>query len=215
MKHQDVILVGAGGHALSLCEFAGDKISGYLAFDKNESMPVERLGDDSCMARFIKDGKAFHIAFVYSGLPLMWKRGKIIESYKQSGAQFASLISPNAIVTPNSVVGEGTAIFNGAIVNRACLGNHVIVNSGAIVEHDCVIGDNTFIGPGAVVGGFTKIGSNCFIGLGARIGNGLEIADNVSVAMGAVVNKNLTEPGIYHGQPLKLFKLPEKFRPHD
>ena len=209
MKPQEVILIGAGGHALSLAEFAGEMISGYLANEGKAELPGIWYGPDSAAPALVESGNFFHMAYVYSGLPVMKKRRHLIEEYEKLGARFATLVSPTAIVTPLSRLGEGCAVMNGAIINRATLGRNVIVNSGAIIEHDCVIGENSFIGPGAVVGGFTSIGENCFIGLGARIGNGLTIGDNITVAMGAVVNKNLTEPGIYHGAGLKRFKLKE------
>lgn len=203
MKHQKIILIGAGGHALSLAEFAGENFAGYLAPSPNPDMPFPWLGDDSKAGSYPE----VHIAFVYAGLPLMQRRRTLIDYYEKSGAKFVSLISPTAIVTPSSRIEEGCAVMAGAIVNRASLGRNVVVNSGAIVEHDCTIGDNTFIGPGAVIGGFTSIGENCFIGLGARIANNITIADNITIAMGAVVNRNLTEPGIYHGTPLRRFPL--------
>ena len=203
----DVILIGAGGHALSLAEFSSGKILGYLAMSPNEEMPGEWYGDDSMADRLISKGYRFNMAYIYSGLPLMRKRGDMIERYERAGAEFVTLISPSAMVTSHSEIGKGCALMTGCIVNRAKLGRHVVVNSGAIVEHDCRIGDNSFVGPGAVIGGFTEVGRNCFIGLGARIGNGLKIGDDVTVAMGAVVNRNLTEPGIYHGFPLRRFKI--------
>lgn len=201
-----MIIVGAGGHALSLAEFASDLIEGYLANECNPKMPGKWLGNDSVAHKFVCERQKFHIAFVYSKLPRMDSRRKLIDEYKKLGCQFATLIAPSAIVTPGSTVGDGCAVMAGAIINRAQLGENCVINSGAIVEHDCKVGDNTFVGPGAVIGGFTQIGENCFIGLGAKIANGLTIGNNVTVAMGAVVNRNLTEPGIYHGNPLRLFQ---------
>lgn len=198
--------MGAGGHGTSLAEFAGEEISGYVSREPNNVLPGEWKGTDEVKETLIQAGYPFHIAYVYSGLPRMEGRRKLIEEYEKSGAVFKSLISPTAIITPHAEIGKGCAVMCGAIVNRAKLDSHVIVNSGAIVEHDCEIGSNTFIGPGAVIGGFTKIGKNCFIGLGARIGNGLTIGDNISIAMGAVVSRNLTDPGIYHGSPLRCLK---------
>ena len=206
MKSQEVILIGAGGHAMSLAEFAGDSFIGYLSVNENPDMPGAWLGTDEDATEFIDAGKFFHMAYVYSGIPWMAKRRGLLDRYKNLGARFATLIAPTAIVTPHSKIGEGCAVMTGSIINRAVLGENVIVNSGAIVEHDCYVGTNSFIGPGAVIGGFTSIGENCFIGLGARIGNGLKIGDNVTVAMGATVSENLLEPGIYHGFPLKRFK---------
>lgn len=205
---EKIILIGAGGHALSLAEFCGDRVNGYMAQAANPEIKGEWLGNDSKVKEALALGLPFHISFIYSGLPVMGSRGEIILRYEKAGAEFATLIAPTAIVTPNSVIGEGSAVMNGAIINRSKLGRHVVVNSGAIVEHDCEIGNNTFIGPGSVIGGFTRIGDNCFIGLGARISNGLTIGDNITVAMGAVVTRDLTEPGIYHGSKLKRYPLP-------
>lgn len=207
MKPQEVILIGAGGHALSLAEIARDRIEGYVANEENSSMPGKWFGTDEESPTLVENGRLFHMAFVYAGLPLMNKRRKLLDLYESMGAEFATLIAPSSIVTPLSQIGEGCAVMSGAIINRARLGKNVIVNSGAIIEHDCEIGENTFIGPGAVIGGFTKIGINCFIGLGAKISNGITIGDNITVAMGALVNRDLREPGIYHGFPLKRFKV--------
>ena len=203
-----IVLAGAGGHALSLIEAAGTQpFAGYTAPVNADNLPLVWLGDDSEAADLASKGHTFHIAFVYAGLPVMNKRRRLIEIYEKAGARFATLIASTAIVTPNSHIAEGCAVLNGAIINRATLGKNVIVNSGAIVEHDCIIGDNTFIGPGAVIGGGVTIGRDCFIGLGARVKNGITIADGVSVAMGAVVMRDLTEPGIYHGTPLRCTKI--------
>lgn len=212
MKHweetNDVILVGAGGHALSLTEFYPG-IYGYLAMEPNPDLAAPLIGDDNDKEKFIHAGKLFHLAFVYAGWPVMSKRKALLEAYEKAGAKFVSLVAPTAIVTPHSIIGDGCAVMTGTIINRATLGPHVIVNSGAIVEHDCKIGRNTFIGPGAVIGGFCEIGENCFIGLGAKIGNNIKIGSDITVAMGAVVNKNLEKPGIYHGFPLRHFPLPK------
>ncbi len=54
--------------------------------------------------------------------------------------------------SPNSA--SGTVVLPGAIVNaRTSIGDHCIINSGAIVEHDVRIGSYTHICPGSVVGG--------------------------------------------------------------
>ncbi len=207
-KRERIVLAGGGGHALSLLEAASDpdSIVGYTAPGAATGMPLEWLGDDS-VAPILKKDHKFHIAFVYAGLPLMHKRRSLIELYEVCGADFASIIAASAIVTRNASLAEGVAVMNGAIINRASIGRHAVINTGAIVEHDCEIGSNTFIGPGVVMGGGVKIGRDCFIGLGSKIKNGVTIASGVTVGMGAVVTVDLTEPGIYHGNPLKFHSL--------
>ncbi len=205
---EKVVLAGGGGHALSLIEGAPPSVhfEGYLSPSESSSMPLQWLGDDA-MAPILKMKYKFHIAFVYVGLPVMKKRRALINKYEDAGVDFISIIAPTSVVTANSSIAEGCAVLHRAVVNRAQLGRHVVVNTGAIVEHDCQIGSNTFIGPGAVLGGAVKIGRDCFIGLGARIKNGVTIAPGVTVGMGAIVDRDLMEPGIYHGTPLRFHKL--------
>lgn len=192
--------------------------------DDPDAMNPGWLGTDDNAEELARKGYLFHIAFVYHGLPVMANRRRLIQHYTAAvekahklseettehlpeGGGFATIIAPTAIVTPHSKIGEGAAILNGAIVNRAEIGEHAVVNSGAIVEHDCVIGSNTFIGPGVVMGGAVTVGDDCFIGLGSHIKNGVTIASGVTVAMGANITRDLTEPGIYHGTPLRLHRL--------
>lgn len=203
-----IVLAGGGGHALSLLEAVADpqSIAGYTAPAAAPGMPLKWLGDDSA-APILKEGHKFIIAFVYAGLPLMLKRRRLIELYEGFGVDFASIIAASAIVTRNASLAEGVAVLNGAVINRASVGKHAVINTGAIVEHDCEIGPNTFIGPGVVMGGGVKIGRDCFIGLGSKIKNGVTIAPGVTVGMGAAVSADLTEPGIYHGNPLKFHSL--------
>lgn len=208
---EGIVLAGGGGHALSLLEAAGDTapIAGYTALSPSPAMSGPWLGDDSAAQALAADGYRFHMAFIYAGTPEMQKRRRLIRTYEEAGAKFASIIAPSATVSRNSEIGEGSAVMCGAIVNRARLGRHVVVNTGAIVEHDSVVGDNTFIGPGVVTGGAVNIGSDCFIGLGAKIRNNVKIASGVTVGMGGIVTRDLTEPGIYHGNPLRLHKKRE------
>jgi UDP-3-O-[3-hydroxymyristoyl] glucosamine N-acyltransferase len=45
-------------------------------------------------------------------------------------------------------------ILQGAVVNAGVtLGQNVIINTGAIVEHDCIVEDDSHICPGAILGG--------------------------------------------------------------
>lgn len=214
MKETDnekkIVLVGGGGHALSILEAMTDpgRVSGYLALSPSDDMPLEWLGNDE-MAPALAEDHLFHLAFIYCGRPDMRLRGRIIAKYSAFGARFATVIASTSVVTRNARLGGGCAVMHRAVINRAILGNNVVINTGAIVEHDCIVGDNSFVGPGAVIGGGVKIGRNCFIGLGADIRNGVEIADGVSVGMGAVITRDLLLPGFYRGNPLRFSGVDE------
>lgn len=203
-NEKGIVLVGGGGHALSILEAMPDPriVTGYLALSPSDDMPLEWLGNDD-VAPGLAGDCLFHLAFIYGGRPDMRLRAGILAKYYGFGARFATIIAPTAVVTCHSEVGEGCAVLHRAVVNRARLGRNVVVNTGAIVEHDCIIGDNSFVGPGAVIGGGVRIGRNCFVGLGANIRNGVEIADGIAIGMGTVVTRDLISPGFYRGNPLR------------
>ena len=56
---------------------------------------------------------------------------------------------------PGSVIGAGeSTVMAGAILNPGVsLGDNVLVNTGALVEHDCILEPNVQIGPGANLAG--------------------------------------------------------------
>ena len=193
------ILIGGGGHAVSLLENFRNEIAGYLALAPSNKLLLKWYGNDDYAANLIKDGFRFHVAYVYSGEPDMQARKKIIGFYEKNNAPFSTFISPSAFISPNSSVEEGSVVMPGAILNRATVMRHVVVNTGAILEHDSIIGNNSFIGPGAILGGFVNIGDDCFIGLGAKIRNGVKISSGVTIGMGSVVTKNVDKPGVYYG----------------
>lgn len=99
------------------------------------------------------------------------------------------------------------------------IGERVKVQSHAFICELVTIGNDCFIGHGVMFindlfseGGpargkkelwkSTKIGNNVSIGSNATI-LPVEIVDKVVIGAGAVVAKNITEPGVYVGNPAK------------
>lgn len=117
-------------------------------------------------------------------------------------------------------IGEGS--FVGPFVeiqNDVVIGNRTKIQSHSFICELVTIGDDCFIGHGVMFindlfseGGpaqgkkdlwrKTKIGNNVSIGSNATI-LPVEIADRVVIGAGAVVTKNITEPGVYAGNPAK------------
>ena len=70
----------------------------------------------------------------------------------------------------------------GAVINAdARVGRNSIVNTGAIVEHDCLIGDHAHIAPRVALGGAVKVGDFALIGSGAVALPGAAIGENAIV----------------------------------
>lgn len=95
----------------------------------------------------------------------------------------------NAVINPGSRVGRGC-----------------IINTGATVDHDCVLEDFVHVSPGAHVAGSVFIGSRTWVGIGGIISNNLTICADCIVGAGAVVVRNIDQPGIYVGAPARTNK---------
>ena len=53
--------------------------------------------------------------------------------------------------------------------SEAVIGFGVIINTGAIVSHDCVLGEYANLSPGAILAGEVQVGSRALVGMGVTI----------------------------------------------
>jgi acetyltransferase-like isoleucine patch superfamily enzyme len=114
-------------------------------------------------------------------------------------------------------VGPFVEIQRGAIIGKRCR-----IQSHAFICDLVTIGDDCFISHGAMfindlfaIGGpargdrqlycATRIGNHVTIGTNATV-LPVSICDNVVVGAGAVVTHDITEPGIYAGNPARLLR---------
>lgn len=201
-----IYLIGGGGHAHSLLEM--DPVQNVIfkcvvAPKQPNDLPLEYFGDDNDF--FMEDWlipPTIHFAMVANHTGDMSHRRRLITRYMMPYIQkVATLISSTAVVTKNSIIGNGCAIMQRAIVNKACIGDYTIVNTGAIIEHQCAIGSNTFIGPGSVLCGEVHVGDNCYIGAGVNIAPGVNIVSDTIIGIGSTILQDITEPGTYVGSP--------------
>ena len=84
------------------------------------------------------------------------------------------------------------------------IGIGCIVNTAAIVEHDCVVEDFVNISPRSAVAGHTRIGEKSFLGIGSTIINEITIGKKVVIGAGAVVIRDLPDNVMVAGVPAKI-----------
>lgn len=131
------------------------------------------------------------------------------------------------VVEPVNIYGcsIGDNCFVGPFVEiqkTVTIGKRTKVQSHAFICEWVTIGDDCFVGHGVMFvndvfshGGpargdktkwkSTTIGNHVSIGSNATI-LPVEICDNVVIGAGSVVTKNITQPGIYAGNPAKLMR---------
>lgn len=121
--------------------------------------------------------------------------------------RFTNTIHPSAVLSPVAILGTGNMILQGSIVQSlARLGNHVILNTGAQVDHDCIIGDFVHIAPRAVLCGRVEVGEGSLIGAGATIIPGTKIGAWVTIGAGTVVIDDIPDYAVVVGNPGKIIK---------
>ncbi len=204
-----VLLVGAGGHCravIDALEAEGSySIQGLLDPHLAEGAEIfgyKVLGGDDVLEAW--RGRAVQILITVGQLKNATTRRGLREKTLALGFEFATVISPKALVSERATVGPGTVVLPGAVVNAgARIGCNVILNSQSLVEHDAVIGDDTHIATGAIVNGTCRVGDRCLIGSGAVLLQGVSVASDCVVGALSLVRKNLDQPGIYAGNPLR------------
>jgi sugar O-acyltransferase (sialic acid O-acetyltransferase NeuD family) len=131
-------------------------------------------------------------------------RHDISENIKNRKETLRSVIHPDTTISNTVVIGNGSFVSRGVCVNAfAIIGENVILNTGCIIEHGCKISNSVHIAPGAVLAGDVVIGEMSFIGANSVIKQGIKIGENVIVGAGSVVVKDITNAGIYIGNPAK------------
>ena len=59
----------------------------------------------------------------------------------------------------------------------------MIVNTAAVVEHDCAVGHGAHVAPGAVLLGAASVGEATLVGSGARVLPGVAVGARVTVGL--------------------------------
>jgi len=120
-------------------------------------------------------------------------------------------IGNNCFIGPFVEIQKGVVIGNNTkIQSHAFICEMVTIGDKCFVSHGAMFINDTFSGGGPAGGDVskwkaTKIGNHVSIGTNATI-LPVEICDNVVIGAGSVVTKNITEPGIYIGNPARKMK---------
>lgn len=122
--------------------------------------------------------------------------------------RYPSLIHPSAVVSRYVKIGHGAIITAGTIVTVDIeIGQHCQLNLLTTIGHDCIIGDYFTTAPDVNISGICTFGDYIYFGTNSCVRQKITICDNVTIGMGGVVVKNITEPGVYIGNPVqKLIK---------
>ncbi|MEY8509748.1 acetyltransferase [Lachnospiraceae bacterium 42-17] len=193
----DIILVGAGGHAKSIIDSI-EKNNCYRILGFTDIMHVDKyrgypyLGNDDILNKYFEKGVKY--AFITLGFlgGASNIRTLLYEKLKNIGYKLPVIIDPSAIIASDVKIGEGSFIGKGCIVNSAA---HVeemcIINTGAVIEHDNEIGSYSHISVNSTLCGNVTVGSYTFIGANATIIQGKNIGSKSIIGAGSIILRDI------------------------
>lgn len=128
-----------------------------------------------------------------------------------AGVAFATVVHPSVVMSDSVEIGAGSMISAGVVLTIDIrIGEHVILNVNASINHDAVIEDFVNVSPGVNVPGYvtlgygSELGTNCCIVPRRRVGRG------AVVGAGAVVTRDVDENTVVTGVPARVVRrLPE------
>lgn len=190
-----IIIYGAGGHAKAVMEMAqaigAFRIAGIL--DDNKALAgtsvlgIPVLGGRELLPQLT--GQGIHSAANgVGGIIDIGVRIRLFELLASSGFSFPILRHPRATVESSARIADGVQIFANAYVgSESVLHERCMINTAAIVSHDCEIGAYTHIAPGALLAGHVHVGERALVGMGVTTIIGLKIGAGARIGNGAVL----------------------------
>lgn len=136
------------------------------------------------------------------------RRRETVTRYKQAGfSSFPAIVASSAAVAEGVLIGEGSVVMPGVIVNPGAeIDAFCVLNTGAILEHDCRLGDYAALAPGATVGGDCRIGAGAYIGIGAAVSHGRTIGQSAVIGGGSFLASDAGSDELWGGVPAVLIR---------
>ncbi len=206
--HTPVVLLGYSGHGLVVAEAAllgGMQLEYYAELQPATANPfgLTYLGFEGAND-FQGWGKGY--AFIL-GIGDNKVRAKVAKLVMSKGEKLLNVIHPDASVSTTVRIGQGVLVARHASVNpMASIGDGAIINTGSIVEHDCIVSRFVHVAPGAVLCGNVTIGEGSFIGAGSVVRQGINIGKDALAGAGAVIIKDIPDTQWWAGNPARKIK---------
>lgn len=208
-----VVIVGAGGHARVVADALmcqGVEVRGFVDPDvSTHGSPVYGrpvLGGDAAL-----DEPELADCDLVNGLGGVGLEGgpplrrRVQERLQAQGRRFVGVRHPTAHVSSRADLAADVQVLAGAVIQPgARIGVGSVINTRAVIEHDCRLGGFVHCAPGSVVCGDVDLGDDVHVGAGSVIRQGLILGRGVIVAAGAAVVADQNLAAVLMGVPAKV-----------
>lgn len=119
--------------------------------------------------------------------------------------KYFTFIHPTTLIMDKDIeIGIGSFIGAYSILTTNIkIGSHAILNRGNHIGHDSNIGDYFSAMPGAIVSGNVTIYDLVYMGTNSSIKEKISVHSLTTIGSNAAVVKDIEEPGVYVGVPVK------------
>ncbi len=198
-----LVIYGAGGHGRSLAALV-QKLGTYdiLGFI-DDGIPVGEtvlglpvLGGGADLHTLAKDGVRMALNGI-GGISDLQSRLSAFNILRRTGFHIPTVIHPTAFIEDSAQLADGVQVFPFAYIGTQVevqFGG--IVNTGAIVSHDCVLGNYVNLSPGATLAGGVIVGERALIGMRATVNLYVKIGAGARVGNGATVKADVPDGGV-------------------
>ena len=198
-----LVIYGGGGHGKSVLDLINAQgkynVKGFIddgvsAGEVIMGQPV--LGDGEMLAHLYSDGIRLAVNAV-GGIGNLAVRRVVFQRLLAAGFGCPTVAHPRAVLEPSADLASGVQVFPFAYVgSEVRAGFGTIINTGAIVSHECVLGDMVNVSPGAILAGGVQIGDGALIGMGVTVNLQVRIGRGARIGNGATVKQDVPDGGI-------------------
>ena len=202
--NKQIALIGAGGHG-KVCASIAEEL-GYTVVFFDDAFPYVSICGKwpviGTKTDLIERVEHFDFAFVAIGNCKI--RERIQNDLVTAGFNIANLISITASVHSSVRLGKGLLVVGNACINiDSSIDDGVIVNTNAVIDHDCHILAFAHVCPNVALAGEVIVGKNSWVGIGSSVIQQIQIGENVIIGAGSVVVNNINDEQKVFGCPAK------------
>lgn len=182
-----LLIVGAGGHGISVAEAAllsgRYRLVGFIDDSRHPGtavLGIPILGNIADLKIHLCHADKVIVAIGNNSV-----RETLMGQLADEKVIFATIVHPTAIISPRASILHGCTIMAGAVIGtEAKLGVGVIVNCAAVVDHHAQVLDYGHLGVNACMAGGSILGKGAWIQAGCSIGYGVRIDDGIVLPPG-------------------------------
>lgn len=206
MNRKHLVIIGAGGHAVSVSNVA--RSAGFeVKYFVDERLEGKKLHGVKII-KYAKELAYENFNFAIS-VGDNFSRARIYNKMCGELAleKFPSLIHKSAVISDLSTVGFGSVVMpNSTVGPNSKLGIFCILNTNSSIDHDCTMADFSSLAPASNTGGNVTIGERSAVSIGAKIKNGVNIGNDAVIGANSYVNTPIPSNCVSYGNPAKIVR---------